>query len=202
MANYSPSSPNARQLLTSVHKSSPPKLKMGNCRTFCDSLLKIWRRFGERLAYCSPNIHVIIATFAIYSPNSCQIFSNSPIYRHVRQLFTRCLPNDLKTIAFHRRMISEFANYSPILAFFFPKLSLISRQLAVTLNFFNKGTVCDKFSPKIPWLIRRQKFANFANWLTFGVILANTIRSTEKCTPPVSLQFPAVVKPVILFIHI
>ena len=42
-------------------------------------------------------------------------------------------------------MISEFANYLPILVIFVTKLLLISRQLylGVTPNFFDKGTVRD-----------------------------------------------------------
>ena len=106
VANHSPGSTsvayvNCSLLFTKLSPSTPEngeqlgKFWGKQSKVFAN----VWWQFGEDLVNFwqkrSPNIHEIIA---IYSPSSCQTISNSPIDRHFRQLVTRCLLNDLKTI--------------------------------------------------------------------------------------------------------
>ena len=122
VTNYSPGSPYIRQLLVNCSplftKLSPKTENVEqlgiiweNSRTFCNRLVTVWRRFGERLAKCLQIIH---PTFSIYSPNICRTISYLPIDHHVHHLVTRCLPNDLKTINFSSlddlRICQLFAN--------------------------------------------------------------------------------------------
>ena len=84
VANYSPGSLNVRQLLAAVHQVVPQNWKWGTAGEYLmktvEGFTNVWWQFGEDLA----NINVRIATFAIYSPNSCQKIS--PIDRHARNL--------------------------------------------------------------------------------------------------------------------
>ena len=106
VANHSPGSTsvayvNCSPLFTKLSPSTPENgEQLGEFWGKQSNVLaNVWWQFGKDLVNFwqkrSPNIHEIIA---IYSPSSCQTISNSPIDRHFRQLVTRCLLNDLKTI--------------------------------------------------------------------------------------------------------
>ena len=153
MANYSLGSPIYVNCSPRFTKLSP-KLKMGNSwgifgennRTFCERL--VWRRIGE---------YLIIPTFAIHSPNSCQTIFNSPRSPISHQLFAKRAQNNKKFIAELSQNFLIIRRFSP---FFVTKLSLISRQLfylAITSNFFNKRTVGDKFVAKNSPIYMSQK---------------------------------------------
>ena len=122
------SSTNIRQFTSTARHVSGPKLKMGNSwgifgennRTFCERL--VLRRIGE---------YLIIPTFAIHSPNSCQTIFNSPRSPISHQLFAKRTQNNKLFIAELSQNFLIIRRFSP---FFVTKLSLISRQLFASCN--------------------------------------------------------------------
>ena len=65
---------------------------------FSPTFPKLWqtiRQIRQMYANCLP----LFATFAIWSPNSSRVVTNSPIDRHAGQLVANILTNHLKTIS-------------------------------------------------------------------------------------------------------
>ena len=111
-------------------------------RSFGDSLAKIWWTFGKMFAKYSPNLRHL---FTKQLPNNLLFAYWSP-FRH--QMFAKRSQNNHFFIAGWSQNLPIICQFSTFLS---PncRLSAVNcLHLAVTPNFFNKGTVRDKFIDK------------------------------------------------------